>query len=184
METTPALQARRHRAGQLIAELMSNRDDRDFFYRVARGRLAISKHEDAEDVLASAVASFIRSYDETGRVGEDAARCYFLAAIATSAIKLKRTAVRRPVTLYEDAAEAIGYAPGERPDTDVIEREATRAALADLPPRQRRVIVMQLLGYERAEICEALGVSDRGLRKLIGKAYARLRVTLRGEVER
>ena len=53
-----------------------------------------------------------------------------------------------------------------------------REALKGVSERPRQGLAMQILGFERDEIAAALGVSDRGLRKVIGRGRQELRTQL------
>jgi RNA polymerase sigma-70 factor (sigma-E family) len=74
-----------------------------------------------------------------------------------------------------EAAEAF--------DTNVVEREAVRAALARLKPRQRAAIVLRYYDdLNDAEMSSLLGCSESTVRSTLTRARAKLREQLAGEL--
>lgn len=81
-------------------------------------------------------------------------------------------------TLHEVLA-----ADGPNPDADIAAAEsvaALRAAVATLPPRQRRIVELTMEGATKAQIGGALGVSPETVRTDRTKAWTHLRAELGG----
>ena len=78
----------------------------------------------------------------------------------------------------EDGDEAFGDLVGELdPDMEYVEsREAIRTALAQLPEREREILLMRFYGeYTQSEIAERLGLSQVHVSRLITRTLAALR---------
>ena len=153
---------RRESAGELLAKLYAG-DGYKRFVHLALSRLSDGRWETGEDVVQSASLSFLKAFDPNGH-SLDEATAYFIVAVKHHAYKQNRTGSRKPADLT-DRWEVFGEAPAE----DEISGDV-RETLKGVSERSRRGLAMQILGFERAEIAEALGVSDRGLRKVIGRA--------------
>ena len=162
---------RRESAGELLTQLYDGGGYRRFV-RLALSQLSDRRWENGEDAVQSASVSFLSAFDGESRPIEEAT-AYFIVAVKHHAYKQNRTRSRKPADLT-DQSEAFGAAPVE----DEIPAEV-REALKGVSERPRQGLAMQILGYEREEIAEALGVSDRGLRKLIGRGRQELREQLR-----
>ena len=82
----------------------------------------------------------------------------------------------RPALPLVAAGEVIDAAPS--PEDLALGAETRRdllAALADLPPDQRRVVELRLAGLTGVEIAAALGRSHAAVKMLQARAFARLR---------
>lgn len=168
--TRPDVQ-RRESAGELLTQLYAGGGYKRFV-RLALSKLTDRRWETGEDVVQSASLSFLSAYDSRAG-GIDDARAYFIVAVKHHAYKQNRTGARKPADLT-DRWEAFGEAPQEDETPGDV-----REALKGVSERPRQGLAMQILGFEREEIAEALGVSDRGLRKVIGKGRQELREQLR-----
>jgi len=75
-------------------------------------------------------------------------------------------------------------APAAWPEAQVARREALEcvgAAIARLPPAQRAVITLRdVEGWEAAEVCASLGVSEANQRVLLHRARSKVRLALEG----
>ena len=73
-------------------------------------------------------------------------------------------------------------APAAWPEAQVERREAlacVRSAIAELPPAQRTVITLRdVEGWESAEVCASLGVSEANQRVLLHRARSKVRRAL------
>lgn len=158
-------------AGELLTQLYAG-GGYQRFVRLALSQLSDRRWENGEDAVQSAALSFLSAFDSRGGAVDDA-RAYFIVAVKHHAYKQNRTGARKPADLT-DRWEAFGEAPQEDELPGVV-----REALKSVSERPRQGLAMQILGFEREEIAEALGVSDRGLRKVIGKGRQELREQLR-----
>ena len=154
-------------AGELLTQLYAG-DGYKRFVRLALSRLNDRRWETGEDVVQSASVAFLKAFDPKGH-SLDEATAYFIVAVKHHAYKQNRTGSRKPADLT-DRWEAFGGSPAE----DEIPCDV-REALKGVSERPRQGLAMQILGFEREEIAEALGVSDRGLRKVIGRGREELR---------
>jgi RNA polymerase sigma-70 factor (ECF subfamily) len=113
----------------------------------------VSSHADAEDVLQEAFVRFWRSRD---RVSDPAA--YLYACVKRCALEWLRAGARRS---RREVASA--RAEAEPLFEDALEQQERRvaieAALANLPEKQREVLVMRIWGeLSFPQIGEALGI--------------------------
>lgn len=94
---------------------------------------------------------------------------------------LRRTAERRLIDanrrrrfmVMEDDEDAF---PTPAPDLDSI--LAVRAALSDLEPEARRVVVLRLAGYSWSQVAHRSGATEEGARKRFVRAIAILATRL------
>jgi RNA polymerase sigma-70 factor (sigma-E family) len=120
-----------------------------------------------EDLLQAALERLMRSW---GRVREDRER-YLRRTMYHLAIDQWRRRRRRPEAF-------IDYEPPGRPDaTDAVDlRDALSRALAQLPPRQRAVLVMRYWEQlSEAEVAEMLGCSVGTVKSTASRGLSRLR---------
>jgi RNA polymerase sigma-70 factor (ECF subfamily) len=113
----------------------------------------VSGHADAEDVVQEA---FVRFWRSRSRASDPAA--YLYACVKRSALEWLRAGARR-----SRREEASARAEAEPLFEDVLEQQerrvAVEAALANLPEKQREVLVMRIWGdLSFPQIAEALGV--------------------------
>ncbi len=159
---------RRESAGELLTQLYDGGGYRRFV-RLALSQLSDRRWENGEDAVQSASVSFLKAFDELNRPIEEA-KAYFIVAVKHHAYRQEPHAVpqaRRP------DRPLGGLRRGARRDKTTAEsREALE--VSDGPAG----LAMQILGFERDEIAAALGVSDRGLRKVIGRGRQELRTQL------
>jgi RNA polymerase sigma-70 factor (sigma-E family) len=120
-----------------------------------------------EDLLQAALERLMRSW---GRVGEDRER-YLRRTMYHLAVDQWRQRRRRPEVFM-----AVG--PVGQPDaTDVLAlRQALIGALAQLPPRQRAVLVLRYWEQlSEAEAAEVLGCSVGTIKSTASRGLSRLR---------
>ncbi len=143
--------------------------------RVARA--VTGDDHDADDAAQDAFLSAldrIETYDRSRPFGP------WLMRIATNAAidLLRRRAVRRADVLDDTVATA-----GRGPDVEAVAaevRDHVRAALAQLPERQRvAVTLFDLEGYAHAEIAEVLGIPEGTARSDVFHGRRRLREALK-----
>lgn len=139
-------------------------------YRTAH--LLLGEHALAEDLVQTALAKTYGSWSKVRSL--DAAPAYartVLVNTATSWFRRRSWRNEHPTDQLPDS----GY------DADPAERPAMSAALAQLPPRQRAVIVLRY--YEDLSVADtatALGCSPGTVKSQTSEALAKLR-TLLGE---
>jgi RNA polymerase sigma-70 factor (ECF subfamily) len=140
-------------------------------YAVARG--IVLNHEDAEDAVQEA---FLHAYRALDRFRPDQAFGAWLHRIvANAALDLTRRRKVREADELPDTVASPFRDPAESGDL----RRKLREALAELPPRQRAVIVLHdVEGYKHAEIGKALGIPEGTARSDLHYARARLRDAL------
>jgi len=152
-------------------------------YRIALGYLR--QHEDALDVVQEA---FVKAFQAAGRWDGSADAGPWLSRITVNlAIDRWRRNRRRGQTfspLAEGDHLEVLADPGPSPDRGVTRREAAdrlTLALAELPERQRAVVVLrhyQDLSLE--EIATTLGMSLGTVKSSLHRALHRMRATLAG----
>jgi RNA polymerase sigma-70 factor (sigma-E family) len=122
----------------------------------------------AEDLLQTALA---RAYPRWSRVLRDDPEGYVRKIMVNtwSSWWRRRWRGEVPTARLPEPAGADGFA-------GVDHRQALRAALAQLPPRQRAVVVLRYhQDMSEAQVAELLGVSVGTVKSQAAKALARLR---------
>jgi RNA polymerase sigma-70 factor (ECF subfamily) len=140
-------------------------------YAVARA--IVLNHEDAEDAVQEA---FLHAYRALDRFRPDQAFGAWLHRIvANAALDLTR---RRKVREADELPESVA-SPFRDPAESSDLRQRLREALAELPPRQRAVIVLHdIEGFKHAEIGKTLDIPEGTARSDLHYARARLREAL------
>lgn len=166
-----------------------------FVERYGRRILAFGKRmcghvEDGEDVFQD---TLLAAYQSLADLRDPAALRSWLFRIAANACRMRRrkTGPRREVGL-EDAFAPVRDGSAEapevpdpaarRPDAEAVRvqiQQAIAAALQQLPPEQRMVVLLRdVEGLSTREAAEALGVSEPALKMRLHRARALLRETL------
>lgn len=140
--------------------------------------LLTGDHGLAEDLVQTALA---RTYARWGKVREPAAAHGYarraLVTQTTSWYRRRSTRNERPTEVLPERAS------GADTGTAVSDRVDVTAALRELPPRQRAVIVLRYYDdLSVQETADALGVATGTVKSQTSVALARLR-TLLGDVE-
>jgi RNA polymerase sigma-70 factor (ECF subfamily) len=140
-------------------------------YAVARA--IVLNHEDAEDAVQEA---FLHAYRALDRFRPDQAFGAWLHRIvANAALDLTR---RRKVRDADELPETVASPFRDPAEVDDL-RGRLGEALAELPPRQRAVIVLHdVEGFKHAEIGTMLGIPEGTARSDLHYARARLRESL------
>ncbi len=128
----------------------------------------------AEEVVQDA---YVGLYRRWGRLRDPEAAAGYLR---TAVVNGSRSALRRRGTA-ERAAPLLTAAPAMATDVagDVASRHDVLAALAELPERQREVLVLRYYGdLSEAEIADVLGVSPGSVKSYASRAAAALRPIL------
>lgn len=179
------LQERLDTVGETDAVLVAHaQDDRQAFaalydryfdalYRYCYVRLG--SRDRAEDATQQV---FVRAMEAVDRYREAGRFRSWLFTIAHNVVATELTA--RPRGAPD--AEMVGMIdPAAGPEANAlaaVERLTLRAALAHLPPDQRRAIELRLAGLTGREIARELGRSHEAVKMLQQRALARLRVEL------
>lgn len=123
---------------------------------------------DASDLVQTVLEKVGSRWSQiAGRTDDPAA--YIRRAMANANISRWRR--RRKENLVADIGDQRGYT-----QSDPFEHEPLWAALRDLPPRQRAVIVLRYYeGLSEVEIADALSVSQGTVKSQASKAIASLR---------
>ena len=163
--------------------LAAQRGDRDAFSALVRtherrayavARSIVVNHEDAEDAVQEA---FLHAYRALDRFLPDQAFGAWLHRIvANAALDITR---RRKVRDADELPETVA-SPFRDPAEGNELRERLRDALAQLPARQRAVIVLHdVEGFKHAEIGATLGIPEGTARSDLHYARSHLRDILR-----
>jgi RNA polymerase sigma-70 factor (sigma-E family) len=133
----------------------------------------------AEDVVQDAFAALYRKWDS---IREPAAAVGYLR---TSVVNGSRTALRRRITARK-YLRVVGEETDEAADhTSILsaEHEMVRAALSELPDRQREVLTLRYIAeLSDTDIADASGLSPGGVRSAASRGLATLRSTLGGRL--
>jgi RNA polymerase sigma-70 factor (ECF subfamily) len=145
-------------------------------YAVARS--IVLSHEDAEDAVQEGFLHAYRALDRF-RLGQPFG-AWLHRIVANAAFDSTR---RRKVREADELPETVASPFRDPAEADDL-RDRLRAALAQLSPRQRSVIVLHdVEGYKHAEIGELLEIPEGTARSDLHHARAALRRLL-GEVRR
>lgn len=159
-----------------------NRADEDDFRAFVVGRsaallwyahLLTGDRHLAEDVVQTALAKTALAWSRVRR--KDNPEGYVRRAIVTTHLNALR---RRPWREQprDFSSNDADDAAAARPEQDLDERDAMWSALAELPPKQRAVLVLRY--YEdlsEADIAEVLGCSRGTVKSQAAKGLSRLR---------
>jgi RNA polymerase sigma-70 factor (sigma-E family) len=123
----------------------------------------------AEDLVQTAL---VRVHGRWSRIRDGAPEAYVRTVIATTYLNWQRRRWRNEIP-FETVPDAAGTDP--HAGTDL--REAMRAALRGLPPRQRAVLMLRYHGdLTEAATADALGLSVGTVKSYTARALAALRV--------
>jgi RNA polymerase sigma-70 factor, ECF subfamily len=141
----------------------------------------LGHREDAEDLVQETFLILLRQIDDF-ELGRPFGPWMYRVLINRGLNARKARALRRTESLPEDVMGT------EAPDLAVERAEVRarfRAALEALPPRQRLVIeLIELDGYTRVEVAQALDISDATVRWHVHDAWRTLRRVLAPLVRR
>lgn len=131
---------------------------------------------DAAHAADVAQETFIRLY-QRGRLPEELRA--WLVSVANNLLRDERRRDTRRARLLE--SHAITDVAERRPDTDLLadeRRRAVRAALDELAPRDRALLLLRHEGYSYRELATALHIRESSLGTLLARARERFRVAL------
>ena len=167
----------------LYLSMIDTPEDRDKFEILYRKYKNLMYHvayqilrncEDAEDAVQQAFFSIIKIIDKIK--GSECPETKSLVVIITErkAIDILRTSHRdQLLPLNEDVLGLSVPLPGDHGLAD---------ALAALPARYREILLLRFdNGYSARELSSLLGISESGIRKLIGRARKALKKELDGD---
>jgi RNA polymerase sigma-70 factor (sigma-E family) len=133
--------------------------------------LTAGDHPAAEDVVQTALTQLYVHWPRVRRAQDPVA--YGFRTVTNAFLDERRRAHRRRELLTDAAPDS----PATSPDHET--RAAVLAALADLPPRQRAVVVLRhFLQYDVAATAEILGCAEGTVKSQNAKALDHLRVAL------
>lgn len=144
---------------------------------VRLGVLLLRDQALAEDVVQDA---FVAVHQRWHRIDQGSAPAYLARAV----VNRSRSALRHRTVMTRHRPDPLP--DGEPADAGVLgseRRHAVLDALADLPTRQREVLVLRhYLEYSEREIATALGISQGAVKSHASRGAARLRQTLAEEI--
>ena len=134
---------------------------RNLMYHVAYK--VLSNHYDAEDAVHQAFVAIIRHLEKISDIDCPQTRSYIVLITERKAIDLIRTRhSEKVIPLNEDLIGIEIPAPGDHGLAD---------ALAKLPAHYREILLLRFdNGYSAKELAQMLGMTESGVRKLIGRA--------------
>jgi RNA polymerase sigma-70 factor (sigma-E family) len=135
--------------------------------------LLTGNHHDAEDLVQDSLIKIHRHWRRVQAANSTSAYCRKVLLNQYLASKRRRTLPTTPLSQVEATSPTI-------PQDAVIEREALRRALLELPERQRAVIVLKHYGeLDAAQIGDLLGITESSVRSALARGLESLRVTLK-----
>jgi RNA polymerase sigma-70 factor (ECF subfamily) len=180
MDEAPLVEALRRGEGEVLDRVV--RLYQPMLMRAARARVGDDAAADAVQDAWVGVITGISRFE-----GRSPLRAWLLAIVRNQAIAEHRRRRRAaPVAFSEEhlSEAALGSSPWQAwgpsaPEQAVLDRErlgAVASALADLPPRQRRVLELRdLEGASASAVCHQLSIGPGNQRVLLHRARARIR---------
>lgn len=142
---------------------------RDLMYYVANQKL--SNHHDSEDAVHQAFVSIIKHISKIIDIDSPKTRSFIVLITERKAIDIMRTSRRDKVVGLNEAIAGIDFPlPGDYGIAD---------AIAKLPAQYREILMLKFdNGFSNKELSQMLGISESGIRKLIGRARKALKAEL------
>ncbi len=132
--------------------------------------LLTGDHQIAEDVVQVALEKCWRRWD---KIRGESPEGYVRAAVANTAASRRRRKTHPETSL--DSLLSPPAAPGDHAESQAL-RAGLWAALRDLPPRQRTIVVLRLWEDKSVEeTSQLLGISSGAVKSQLSKAIAQLR---------
>ncbi|MFE6746143.1 SigE family RNA polymerase sigma factor [Kitasatospora purpeofusca] len=133
--------------------------------------LLTGDYHEAEDVVQATLAKVFRSWARIGRLDEPDA--YVHRALVNNNLSRHRRRRVRQLLVPVLPERAHGAGAGHR---DVEERSVLLQALAELPPRQRAVVVLRYWeDMSEQQVAEVLGCSAGNVKSQASRGLAKLR---------
>lgn len=133
----------------------------------------------AEDVVQDAFAA---TYRRWGAIRDQRAAAGY---VRTAVVNGSRSVLRRRLTARKHL-HAVVDEPVDAADRSVLraaERDRVLQAMRTLPDRQREVLTLRYVAeLSDADIAQATGLSEGGVRSASSRALAALRITLGGQL--
>ncbi|HET7682843.1 MAG TPA: SigE family RNA polymerase sigma factor [Marmoricola sp.] len=151
------------------------------FVRLVRLAVLLLRDEAlAEDVVQDCFVEVYRRWDRLDRPGFNAP-----AYLRQSVVNRSRSALRHRAVVARHAFEEVRTAPGaDEPVLATHRRRAVLDALAQLPVRQREVLVLRhYFDLSEREIAETLGIAQGSVKSHASRAAAALRARLDTHLE-
>lgn len=160
--------------------MIDNPEERDFFeaiytkYRFLMLHVAnkvLQNHHDAEDAVHEAFIAVIKNIKKFSDVTSPKTRLLIVLIVERKAIDILRKRQKENwIELNEDIIGIEVPAPGDLGIADAIVR---------LNANHREVLLMRYdVGLTNREIAELLGITESGVRKLLGRAKSKLKSEL------
>ena len=168
----PAIDAASAQADRALADLYAGH-----YARLVRlGVLLLRDQALAEDVVQDA---FVAVHQRWRRIDQGNAAAY----LARTVVNRSRSALRHRTVVARHRPDPLpDGAPADATVLAAEHRTAVLDALADLPTRQREVLVLRhYLDYSEREIAAALGISQGAVKSHASRGAASLRRTLSEE---
>lgn len=133
--------------------------------------LTAGDHASAEDVVQTALTRLYVHWPQVRRADDPVA--YGFRTLTNAFLDEQQRAHRRREVVTDDTPDTA------QPAVDHETRSTVLAALRDLPPRQRAVVVLRhFLEYDVAATAQALGCAEGTVKSQNAKALAHLRDAL------
>lgn len=145
---------------------------RDLMYYVANQKL--NNHHDSEDAVHQAFVSIIKHISKIKDIDSPKTRSFIVLITERKAIDIMRTSHRDKVVELNEAITGIDIPlPGDHGIADAISR---------LPVDYREILMLKFdNGFSNKELAQMIGISESGIRKLIGRARKALKTELNKE---
>lgn len=145
---------------------------RNLMYYGANQKL--HNHFDSEDAVHQAFLSIIKHISKIHDIDSPKTRSYIVLITERKAIDIMRTSHRDKIVELNEATAGICVPlPGDHGVAD---------AMARLPAEYREVLMLKFdNGFSTRELAQMLGISESGVRKLIGRARKALEKELEQE---
>ena len=156
----------------------------DMIWRFAMSR--VRDPERAQDITSQTFVKAIRSLPgfRPKLQGEGTSFPGWLMMIARNTI-IDEQRKHRPTADIEHPGIAPQLAVEATPESIAIQRDEqqrVRAAIAQLNPRQQRMVELRIAGYSGQEIADIMGLSLNGVRTAHSRAYKKLRDLLTDDI--